>query len=145
MSARMTIRLMAVLLMLLSGTAIACEGLAASGAWVREPPPVAKVAAAYVLLTNTGDEPFTIEHLASDCCGSVMMHDTIRDGDRVRMSHLDSLRLEAGGTAQFAPGGKHLMLMAPRGTLRHGDTVSLDFVCTDGGSTRIEFEVLKPE
>ncbi len=145
MNARMMLGIIAVSLTLLFDTATACDGLSASGAWVREPPPVAKVAAGYVFLANTGDKPFTIERIASDCCDSIMMHDTIKNGDRVRMSHLDSLRLEAGGTAQFAPGGKHLMLMTPGRALRHGDAVSLDFICTDGGSTRIEFEVLKPE
>ncbi|MGR9090429.1 MAG: copper chaperone PCu(A)C [Gammaproteobacteria bacterium] len=145
MNACSLFRLIAVALACLPGAAAACDGLSATGAWVREPPPVANVAAGYVTLENTGDEPLAIKHIESECCGSVMMHDTISDGDRVRMSHLGSLRLEVGETVQFAPGGKHLMLMAPQRPLRHGDSVRLDFVCTDGGTARIEFDVLKPQ
>lgn len=127
----------------LASAATACDGLSAAGAWVREPPPVAGVAAGYVSLKNAGDRPLSIEHIESDCCGSIMMHDNVNDGDRVRMMHLDSLRLEAGETVEFAPGGKHLMLMAPRSPLRHGDSLQLDFVCDDGGTTRFEFAVTK--
>lgn len=134
---------LAVVLSLPANAVSACDGLAATGAWVREPPPVARVAAGYVSLKNTGDGPFSIEHIESDCCGSVMMHDNVNDGDRVRMVHLDSLRLEAGESVDFAPGGKHLMLMAPRNPLHNGDSIQLDFVCEDGSTTRVEFAVMK--
>lgn len=141
-------KLIAITLAGMPGIALACEGLSATGAWVREPPPVANVAAGYVSLANIGDAPLKIERIESDCCGSVMMHDTISDGDLVHMSHLGSLSLAVGETVQFAPGGKHLMLMAPRHPLRDGDSIALDFVCTDDGTSRIEFQIrqiLKPD
>jgi copper(I)-binding protein len=128
---------------LLAHAATACDGLSATGAWIREPPPVASVAAGYVSLKNTGDNPLSIEHIESDCCGSIMMHDNVNDGDRVRMVHLDSLRLAAGETVEFTPGAKHLMLMAPRKPLRDGDSLVLNFVCGDGTTTRVEFAVVK--
>lgn len=127
----------------LANAASACEGLTAKDAWVREPPPVARVAAAYVALQNTGDRPLSIARIESACCGSVMMHDTVSDGDRVRMVHLHSLTLEPGDSAEFTPGGKHLMLMGPRKPLTNGDAVQMDFTCDDGGTTRIGFEVRK--
>ncbi len=135
--------LLALAVAMSANTAIACDGLSATGAWVREPPPVANVAAGYVTLQNTDGEPLSIAQIESDCCGSVMMHDNLNDGDRVRMVHLHSLRLEAGESADFTPGGKHLMLMAPRSPIRSGDSIELEFVCNDGGIAQVEFAVRK--
>lgn len=138
-----TCRLGMLLSIVLSVPAAACDNLAATDAWIREPPPVARVAAGYVSLQNTGDGALSIEHIESECCGSVMMHDNVNDGDRVRMVHLDSLHLGPGESVEFAPGGKHLMLMAPRHPLRNGDTVQLDFICDDGTTTQVDFAVMK--
>ncbi len=138
-----TYRLALLLSIVLGMPAAACDSLAATDAWIREPPPVARVAAGYVSLQNTGDGPLSIEQIKSECCGTVMMHDNVIDGDRVRMIHLDSLRLAAGESVEFAPGGKHLMLMALRHPLRNGDTLQLDFVCDDGATTQVDFTVMK--
>jgi len=143
MTACRLVALLALVLNLPAQATTACDALSATGAWVREPPPVANVAAGYVSLANTGNGPLTVARIESDCCGSVMMHDTVSDGDRVRMMHLDALHLEAGDTVDFVPGGKHLMLMAPRKPLRAGESLELDFICDDGGTARITFDIMK--
>ncbi len=143
MTACRLVMFLALVVSLPAHAATTCDALTATGAWVREPPPVANVAAGYVSLTNTGNGPLTVARIESDCCGSVMMHDTVSDGDRVRMMHLDSLHLGAGETVDFVPGGKHLMLMAPRKPLRAGESLGLDFICDDGGTRRIAFDIMK--
>jgi hypothetical protein len=120
--------------------ALGCDGLVVDAAWVREPPPGADVAAGYVRLTNRGTAPLTIDAVKSACCGHVMVHRTVQDGDSLRMVHVDRLALAPGETVTLAPGGAHLMLMGFAAPLTAGDSVTFSFAC-GGHDTDVRFPV----
>ncbi len=130
-------------LVLIARPVVSCDDILATDAWVREPPPVAKVAAGYLRLENTGDHPVAINRIESDCCTRIALHETTLDGDRVRMTRTEALELAPLEAAVLTPGGAHLMLIAPIEPIRHGDVVPIEFSCAGGGTFRVDFDVMK--
>lgn len=122
----------------LPGLAAACATLALENAWIREPPPGAGVAAGYGSLLNSGDRTLRVDGVASERFGSAMFHETVHDGDQARMVHRMALEVPAGGRLELAPGGLHMMLMAPVTPPRAGERVALELRC--GEASRV-FEV----
>lgn len=121
---------------------MSCDDIVATNGWIREPPPVATVAAGYLQLENRGDQTIIIDSVESSCCASAAMHETVVDGDQMRMSAIEALILPPHGTAEFVPGGAHLMLNSPSTPIRHGQVIELIFYCSTGGSFRVKFDVL---
>jgi hypothetical protein len=80
-------------------------------AWIAANPPGSRVAAMYLTLTNTGDEPITVTSIEVDGVPRVMIHETIEENGQLKMRHRGSLRLDAGETITMSPGGLHVMLM----------------------------------
>jgi len=119
-----------------SGSAGACEGLVVTDAWIREPPPGATAVAVYMTLENDGAREIAVNGLTSPQFARGMLHETIRDGDRVRMQHVAALMLAPGAKRSLAPGGLHGMLIKPLDTLpRAGDAVDAVLTCGDGHLT----------
>lgn len=129
MSARRWLAPLACLALSGPGPAGACEGLDVVSAWIREPPPGATAAAAYATLRNNGSDPLRIDRVSASGFGMAMLHETVREGDRVRMRHREHLTVPAGGELVLAPGGIHIMLMQPAVALRAGDERVLSFGC----------------
>ena len=131
------------LLVLSLNTVNACEGLVFSEPWVREPPPVATVAAAYVVIENVGETTLSIDSVSSECCRHLMLHETeIKDG-KARMNHLSTLQVKAGSTIRLAPLGAHLMLIKPATPLQHGQEIKMTFSCGPEDTSEIMFPIIK--
>ena len=126
----------------LSRASLACTNIKVLHAWVREPNPVAQVAAGYFTMKNKGGTQTSIERVERSCCASVAMHQTKVSGDRVRMSYMDKLVVPAHATTSFNSGGPHLMLIAPSLPLRHHEKVDIEFYCAQGNPWIVEFEVV---
>lgn len=128
-----------VLAFLLSSGALsgvqACEGLAIEQAWIREPPPAAVVAGAFMTLRNTGALPLRIDAARSPRFGSIMFHATEREGDQVRMVSQEALTVAPHGSLVLAPGGMHLMLMQAAEPVRAGEEIDLELQCGASGRT----------
>jgi copper(I)-binding protein len=86
-------------------------GLEISAAWVRAMPPTQRMTAAYMTLRNSGDEVLTITG-ASAPGADASLHETRRDGERMRMAPVKTLTLGPGEQVVLAPGGLHIMLMS---------------------------------
>ncbi len=112
--------------------------VAIEGAWVRAMPPGQSVTAAYLRAINRGTVGLKITGASSDVADRVEMHRTQEVDGRVRMQRLDHVLLPAGGEAQFAPGGAHLMLLGLPRMPETGESVHLclqldigETVCTE--------------
>ena len=101
-------------------------------AWARQAPmmpPMGHMHAAggngavYMNLRNTGQETETLVGGSSDAAESVEMHETIREGDVMRMRPVTKLELPAGGVLEMKPGGMHIMLIDLKRDLRPGDRI----------------------
>lgn len=131
-------------------TLAACQTAWAGGrleirdAWIRTAPPGAKMLAGYATLRNAGDAPLTVTAASSEAFGGVTLHETVEVDGVARMRALGEVEIAPGASVAFAPGGKHFMLMQPKGAVaagsrvkihvetKPGDGASADFVVRDG-------------
>ena len=84
------------------------QDLRVTDAWVRAVPPVAPMTAGYLRIENDGAADALVG-AASEAAARVELHETVHDGDRVRMVPRDALEIPAGGALVLAPEGAHLM------------------------------------
>lgn len=117
------IRLLLLVSLLAAGAASA-DDLEVSGAWVREPPPGASAAAAYLTLRNPGGDARRLVGASSPACARAEIHRSVVEDGVARMEHVAAIDVPANGELVLAPGGLHLMLIEP-GVLHDGDEVPL--------------------
>jgi periplasmic copper chaperone A len=97
--------------------------------WVRAMPPSSEDSAAYMTLTNNGDEPLRLTGAKTPIAGMVMPMVTTReiiDGKEVMgMKGVDALVIAPHGQLVLGPEGDHLMLMELISHLKAGERVKL--------------------
>lgn len=121
----------------------ACPGLVFSDAWIREPPPVATVAAGYLSISNETDKDLVVDRVESDCCGHIMAHETVVEDSRTKMKHLAKLVIPAKKSIKLEPLGKHLMLMQLRHIFSEGNDVVVRFHCDGETSAIVNMPIVK--
>ena len=127
--------LFAALVPALTGAAPA-PSLSAQDAWVRATPGV-DVAAAYLTLHNDGTQAVVLSGVRSPVAGSAMIHEsTLVNGQSTMRAH-QPLRIGAGETVRFVPGGLHIMLHTLKRALAAGDEVPLVLLLEGGGSLTV--------
>ena len=123
----------------LTGAAPA-PALSAQDAWVRATPGV-DVAAAYLTLHNGGTRPVVVSGVSSPAAAAAMIHEsTLVNGQSTMRAH-EPLRIGAGETVRFAPGGLHIMLHMLKRPLAAGDEVPLVLLLADGASLTVTARV----
>ena len=121
--------------------ASAAGRLEVTGAWIRTAPPGAMMLAGYATLRNTGDAPLTVIGADSEAFGDVSLHESIEIDGVARMSALGSIEIAAGASVVLAPGGKHLMLMRPKGEPKSGGSIKIHIAAKPGEGTTANFVV----
>ena len=111
-------------------------------AWVRPPNPAVDVAAAYLTLVNTADEPVMLMAVSSPHANIVEMHETKEVDGMASMQKVSSLRVPARGTVSLQPGGTHLMLIGLARPLPRALEFTLRF---DDGKTVTTSAVVRHE
>jgi copper(I)-binding protein len=101
-------------------------------------------AAGYVTLANAGVKPVDLVSASSPDYGSVMLHQSVSNGSTEKMIMVDKLTVPAHGQVAIAPGGYHLMLMAPRHKIAPGDTVHVNLKFSDGATVDAPLAVKPP-
>lgn len=125
-----------------SGFSQAAE-LTISEAWIREAPPVSKVQAAYMLISNPTSKPVTLIAATSPIYSKIEFHRTVMDNDVMRMLQEDSLSIPARSEIHLKPEGIHMMLFNPRQLLKAGDKVPITLTFSDQMKTEIMVTVKK--
>ena len=128
---------------LFANTAYGCEPLVFADAWIREPPPVSRVAAGYVSITNSSDNDYVINRFESDCCTTIMAHETVAEDAKTKMKHLSKITIAAKQTVKLEPLGKHLMLVKPAQALTDGQQINISFFCGKDDVSHVAFQVVK--
>jgi periplasmic copper chaperone A len=114
----------------------------AEPAWVRLPPPNLSVTAAYMTLSNSGNDDLTVVHAESPHAATVELHEHLQDPAGVmRMRQVRSLSLPAGGSLAMEPGGLHLMLIGLHQPLTEGGSVPVTLHLADGRRLEVAAEV----
>jgi len=97
--------------------------------------------AVYITLRNTGPAPDALVGASSEAAEVVELHETIRDGEVMRMRPVGTLALPAGATLKMKPGGLHVMLIHLKRALHAGDTVPLTLTFEHGAALTLKVPV----
>jgi len=100
----------ATLLLSLLSAASAESFLQVTDAWVRQPPPGASVAAAYLTIINPGNDDYYITAVDSGRFGAIELHETVEENGIGRMLHHNFYKIPANSKFEIKPGSYHLML-----------------------------------
>src|SRR5277367_2421126 len=84
--------------------------LVVTDAWMRATPGT-QVAAIYMTVRNPQPRAVNLIGASSPAAESAMIHESSLTGTQASMRPREQLRLAAGETLHFSPGGLHVMLM----------------------------------
>lgn len=131
-----------ILLPLLLG-ACAGEGpsIRLSNAYAFEPV-LGNVGAVYFTVENTGGTPDTLSGVEVSGALVAMLHEQVREGDRVEMRHVGPLPIPPGGRVELKPGGYHVMIEGLERPPAAGDTLQVTVRLVSAGSLVIDAPVL---
>jgi copper(I)-binding protein len=124
-----------------SAQELAGGALVAGEPWSRATPAGSKVGVGYLVLQNRSSSPQRFVAARSDVAGKTELHETVESGGVARMSPLPILVVPAGGSIEFAPGGRHVMFMDLKRPLRQGERFVATLVFEPAGAVTVEFEV----
>lgn len=97
--------------------------------------------AGYARVRNPCARDFAITGVVSKDFAMSMVHETLMQDGMSRMRHARTLIIPAHGEMEFAPGGRHLMLMHPRRAFKAGDRVPVELQLGDGSRLGADFVV----
>lgn len=129
-----------------SGAADACAALDSGeivviDAWVRTAAAGQSATAAYLTICNRSAQADVLVGASSDTSDAVELHQTTRGDDGVaRMSQTAEIPVEAGESANLAPGGLHIMLIGLESPIEEGEAVPLALAFKSGRTLFIEAE-----
>ncbi|MBF0293947.1 MAG: copper chaperone PCu(A)C [Magnetococcales bacterium] len=119
----------------------AAEGLKVNDPWIQAAPPVSQTQAGYLTIENPGAKEITIVGAESPGFAKIEMHETMMHDGKSMMHPRDRLSVAPGGQLKLAPGGLHLMLIAPQKPLQPKERVPVTLKLGDGGKLTFEAEV----
>jgi len=99
---------------------------------------------AFMLLKNSGSAPDKLIRAASDVAETVEIHQTIMEGDVMRMSPVEFVEIPAGGEVELKPGSYHVMLIGLKQDLKAGETINITLTFENAGETTVKVEVRAP-
>lgn len=101
--------------------------------------------AAYMTIANKGKEPDRLVGAKADVSKAVEIHETVMDGDVMRMQPVQGgIEVPAGGQVELKPGGYHVMLIGLTRDLNAGDKFPLTLQFEKGGEMTVQAEVRQP-
>ena len=103
--------------------------------------PQSTVTAIYFSIVNNSSSPDTLTALATPLAATATIHQTKMENDVVSMASIDEVKIPAGATVPFAPGGLHIMLKGLKAPLKKGDVVPLTLTFSTSGSIEIRVPV----
>ncbi len=110
--------------------------------WARAMPPMSKVGAGYMTLTNDGDAADRLVSVESPRSPDVQIHEMKMEGDVAKMRELnDGLEIPAHSTVTLKPGSYHLMFTGVSDGFEEGETVPATLTFEKAGKVDVGFEV----
>ena len=100
--------------------------------------------AAYMIITNQGNEGDRLITVSSDVAQAVEIHISEMKDGVMTMHQVEAVDVPARGQAELKPGGLHVMLIGLKRDLNSGDQVKLTLGFETSGEVVIEAEVRTP-
>ncbi|MCA1770650.1 MAG: copper chaperone PCu(A)C [Halomonas sp.] len=107
---------------------VLAEPLSVENAQVRAVPPVSTTTAAFMVLHNPGDSDLAVVDARSPAAEITELHNHVDVDGVMQMRRVAEIVVPAGGSAELAPGGLHLMLIDLVAPLHEGDEVEIMLV-----------------
>ena len=113
-----------------------------SNIWARATPNLAQTAAVYIeRLHNLGLQTDHLVNISSAIAKKNLIHKTIVENGIAKMLHLKELKIHAGQTLRFKPGGLHIMMLGIQKPLKGGTTFPLTLNFKEAGNIEVIVEV----
>jgi periplasmic copper chaperone A len=110
--------------------------------WSRATPAGAKVAAGYLVITNTGSSPDRLTGGSSPAAGKVEIHEmAMKDNVMTMRPMTGGLPIEPGKSVTLAPGGYHLMFQNLKSPFKQGSKVKAALQFERAGKVDVTFDV----
>lgn len=93
-------------------------------AWARATTSTARVGGVFLTMTATGGSDRVVS-ASSPVADRVELHETVRDGDVMKMREVLQLPVQPGLPTVLKPGAHHIMLIGLKRPLNRGDTFPL--------------------
>lgn len=118
-------------------------GLTAVEPWAR-PADAGKNTAVYLQLENALPDGDSLTGVRSAAAERAELHESVMEGETMRMRPMIGVALPSGGRIEFRPMGPHVMLFRLRAPLVVGDSVALTFDFASGRSLAVRAPVRTP-
>lgn len=98
--------------------------------------------AAYVTVTNGGDQPDRLIAASCDCAAKTELHTMSNEGGVMTMAEArDGFAIAPGDTLTLKPGGNHIMLLGLKTRPREGDKVAIVLTFEKAGTVTLNAPV----
>jgi copper(I)-binding protein len=109
--------------------------------WARATPAGVAVAAGYLEIRNSGQQPDRVVGASTPAAERVEFHVQFQEGDVLKMREVKDFGVPARQRLTLRPGGSHLMLIGLKQPLVKGGRVPLTLRFERAGELQIELEV----
>ncbi|MGO8920647.1 MAG: copper chaperone PCu(A)C [Stellaceae bacterium] len=120
------------------------SGIEISHPWARATASAAANGAVYLKIVNHGSSDDTLTAAATPAAAKAELHTSLNDNGVMKMRPLAEVPLKAGGSAEFKPGGMHIMLLGLKQPLKAGDSFPLTLTFKQAGAVETTVMVEKP-
>lgn len=124
-----------------TATTAATAKLTVTNARVVLPPVGGNPAAVYFDLAYEGPLGVTLDSVEVEGAGMTMIHDYAEQAGKTQMVMAEAVPLAEGTPVTFAPGGLHVMAMAPEETLKAGSTTKITLTLSNGMTATVDAPV----
>ena len=116
-------------------------GIKVEDPWVRITFGQNRATAGYMALVDQSGKGNTLVGLEMADGAKAEIHETVMEGDIVKMRMVKSLPIPPGGKAELTPTGGHIMVMGLKGPLKVGETLPMKLKFADGTEMMAYFAV----
>lgn len=110
--------------------------------WARATPKGADNGAAYMTVTNTGNNAERLSCVSSDASAKCQIHEMTMANGVMKMRPVEGgLQIKPGETVTFKPGGYHVMLVDLKAPLQQGKTVEATLKVDAGATAQVVFPI----
>ncbi len=110
-------------------------------AWARAAKAGAATTAAYLRITNHGQQADRLLAVAVDVAERAELHEQQNDQGVLRMRQIPSLAIAAGDTVAMQPMGSHIMIVGVRQRLAAGEQFTLQLQFEHAGSLKVPVSI----
>ncbi len=124
-----------------SGGAMAQAQIELTDVWARSSAGMTRAGAVYLGIANKGSEADRLLSASSPAAARVELHETVKDGEIMRMRPVPSIPVGPRETVALKPGGMHIMLLDLVQPIKQGDRISLVLTFEKSGKKTVDVPV----